>query len=219
MARLGMLVPLSLSVVYLAVVPFAPRVDDLVLHAVVEYAQLGLLFALPVALLVLARVHPAHAPAYRRFAMLSPCVLAPLAVLHAWTVGLKAPGTFGGFCFFLHWLTKYPNLGPVNWEVLLGILCVLGSSFIPALFALYAVSRAPRRLVVLILVAGGLLCYGAVLVYLDFGMLHFVATMMFVRPMLVGPVLRAAGVGAMLVVAMWMCFGRKFPAAARPATA
>jgi hypothetical protein len=73
----------------------------------------------------------------RRLAFLTPCLLAPLAVSSAWTVAPDHLGgaAFEGFAFFLRWLTRYPNIGPINGAVLLGIFCVLGASAVPAGFA------------------------------------------------------------------------------------
>src|SRR5262245_9916714 len=65
--------------------------------------------------------------ALRRIVLLSPCFLAPLALLYPWVV---VPGhvglAVGGPAFFYGWLTKYPSLGPVNVVALLGVLCLLG---------------------------------------------------------------------------------------------
>src|SRR4051812_42271524 len=55
--------------------------------------------------------------------LLAPACIAPLAVLYPWTLAPSHLGGigYGGFTFFRFWLTKYPNWGPINHEVLLGI--------------------------------------------------------------------------------------------------
>jgi hypothetical protein len=68
--------------------------------------------------------------------------LAPFAWLYPWAlVPPHFPGlAVGGPEFFKEWLVKYPNLGPVNFEVLLGILCILGLGVLPVI-AIYLRSR------------------------------------------------------------------------------
>ena len=75
------------------------------------------------------------------------CLLSPLVVVPAWTTTAgPLPGVgLANFGFFVGWLTRYPNLGPINYEVLLGIVCVLGTAILPALFGLCA--RLSERLV------------------------------------------------------------------------
>lgn len=81
-----------------------------------------------------------------------PAMLAPLALIYPWAA---IPGhmgvAFGRPRFFLHWLTKYPNLGPINYEVLLGILRILAASFVPAAFAIYRLAAGARRWVLIAL--------------------------------------------------------------------
>lgn len=52
-------------------------------------------------------------------------LLSPLSVVLPWA---SVPANIGlglaNFAFFVEWLTKYPNFGPINYEVLLGILCM-----------------------------------------------------------------------------------------------
>jgi hypothetical protein len=107
---------------------------------------------------------------HRRWALLAPCFLAPLAVTSAWTAQPDHLGgaSFEGFAFFLRWLTRYPNLGPVNRDVLLGILCVLGASSVPTGFGAH-VLRVPTmsRRVIAAWLAVDLVAYLPVLVKLD----------------------------------------------------
>lgn len=77
-----------------------------------------------------------------RLALLAPCALAPTACAAPW---VPSGWGFDGWQYFLHWLTKYPNAGPINIQVLLGILCVLGVLFAPLGFGLYGLLvRQPR---------------------------------------------------------------------------
>lgn len=112
-------------------------------------------------------------PAFRRdfleLSVLVPCFCAPLAVSGLWTLAPAAMGIgIGGYEYFLHWITKYPNFGPVNLAVLLGFLCVLGLFFLPFLFSLYAVTaRKPRLLHLFIFFVADLVLYVAVFIRLD----------------------------------------------------
>ena len=97
-------------------------------------------------------------------AALLPCFLAPTSVLGPWHAGLG----LGGFEFFLVWLTKYPDQGPVNLEVLLGILCVLGAGAMPVVFGLYGgLSSRPKGWVLGLIFLCGLIPYIPVVVVLD----------------------------------------------------
>lgn len=64
-------------------------------------------------------------------------IIAPLLLAYPWSL---EPSLFGfqtvGFRYFLLWLTKYPNLGPIHGEVAAGIGCVVLSSFLPCIFAI-----------------------------------------------------------------------------------
>lgn len=93
----------------------------------------------PLALIVLSRSGKGAAPRLVHLAILTPCFLAPLALLYPWAiVPSHLPGVgFGGFDFFVTWLTKYPSHGPVNLSVLLGIVCVVGCAVVPVAFGLH----------------------------------------------------------------------------------
>jgi hypothetical protein len=118
----------------LAVGGAAPIVSDTFLWSIVCLA-----LALPFILMIRSRRSPNVAPTLELLAVLTPCFLAPLSVLHVWAL---VPGNLGigmgGFAFFLDWLTRYPNLGPVNLHIFLGIGCVLGTAAMPVGFGLYA---------------------------------------------------------------------------------
>lgn len=96
--------------------------------------------------------------------------LAPLALLLPWYAepALNGGFAFGGWAFFRRWLVKYPTLGPINWEVGLGIVCVVGSAFFSLAFAAYStLARAPQRRVQLALFIALLVLYAPVLARLD----------------------------------------------------
>lgn len=109
-------------------------------------------------------------------ALLVPCAIAPLAVLGPWTI---APSRLGGvaighFPFFLAWLTRYPNVGSINYEVLLGIGAMLGACSMPAFFALYALNARSARPVILgMFVALSLIAYVPVFIRLDVPQIAF----------------------------------------------
>ncbi len=100
---------------------------------------------------------------------LVPLFAAPLFILGHWAVMPKhfGPGS-GGIEAFIYWLTKYPNFGPINWEVGLGILCVMGAHLLPLAFALLWLMprKRPTRLL-LALAAAEVILYVPVLVRLD----------------------------------------------------
>jgi hypothetical protein len=125
-------------------------------------------------------------------AVLAPCVLAPLAVIVPWAAVPThlGPG-LGGFSTFLAWLTRYPTMGPVNHEVLLGLFAVLGSCAMPAFLAVYASqARQPRFPVVATLALLHLLAYVPVLLRLD---VELAATAWALGSLETDPVLRLAG--------------------------
>lgn len=103
------------------------------------------------------------------------CGWAPLAVIPPWalTSGKIWIG-YGGFGYFLSWLTKYPNLGPVNYEVLLGILCMLGACFLPWLFAILAVGNWLTVRRAWVLLALQLIAFVPWLIEIDAGILIYV---------------------------------------------
>lgn len=117
--------------------------------------------------------HPERRIRLGRDALLVPCVLAPLAALSPWTVAPSPLGPgLGGLPFFLSWLTRYPTVGPVNHEVLLGTLAVLGACALPAALAHHvATSRHPRVRTIALLAALQLAAYLPVLVRLDAALL------------------------------------------------
>ncbi len=127
---------------------------------------IGLELLLPLTVVVLHRLGAKRVSA--ELVLSCPGLLAPLALLYPWTA---APGhlgmELGGPELFRHWLTKYPNLGPVNFQVLLGILCILGASVAPAILAIHRLMGGHRRVLVLLLAAATVVAYVPVLIRLD----------------------------------------------------
>lgn len=85
--------------------------------------------------------------AYFRTGFKTLCALTPLSLIYPWVV---VPGnlgmSYGGYGFFLEWLTKYPNFGAINIEVFIGIVCVLFSSLLPAIVcSMYTFNRHYRK--------------------------------------------------------------------------
>jgi hypothetical protein len=127
---------------------------------------IGLELLLPLTVVLL---HPLGAKRFSaELVLLCPALLAPLALLFPWAAVVGHLGTeLGGPEFFHQWLTKHPDLGPVNCEVLLGILCLLGASLAPTVLAIYRLMGGHRRVVVLLLSAATVLAYLPVLIRLD----------------------------------------------------
>ena len=138
------LVPFILASAWLGLALFdaAPIIPNAALWSVVVAAV-----ASPLLAALGARRSPRGARLLREVAWVTPCFFAPLSVLHVWAL---VPGNLGvamaGFEYFVTWCTKYPNFGPVNREVVLGTLCVLGAGAVPVGFGLYAVLSQKRRL-------------------------------------------------------------------------
>jgi hypothetical protein len=95
-------------------------------------------------------------------------LLAPFTLLFPWAA---VPSKFGvglaGPRYFLHWLTKYPTVGPVNAEVLLGMLCLVAVAVLPAAAASYWLAGGRRAAVTVALAACTVVAYVPVLVRLD----------------------------------------------------
>ncbi len=93
----------------------------------------GMVLGLPIVAGVFWKRGDAH-PIARAALIIT--LLSPLSVVLPWA---SVPANIGlglaNFAFFAEWLTKYPNFGPINYEVLLGILCICGSATMPAVYA------------------------------------------------------------------------------------
>lgn len=149
--------------------------------------------------------------------LLVPCTIAPLAALGPWTI---APSHLGGAAlghipFFFSWLTRYPNLGSINYEVLLGIGAMLGACSMPAFFAFYALNaRSARPAILGIFIALHLVPYVPVLVRLDVPQMAFgfmfahdePASVLTALSIMSGALLRLLATTSMIV---WSCRTRR----------
>ena len=144
--RQVLLLPAILSCGYLIAIVFNERVHDAFNTSPFVYGPLALALFMPVCFAVAAAIARSRKQELWRAALLSVCAVAPFAVFYPWVI---IPGKIGlatgDFLFFLGWLTRYPNLGPLNVEVFLGICCVILASFLPALFAYCSMGAVPRR--------------------------------------------------------------------------
>lgn len=137
-------------------------------------ALLLLEIAVPLVLLSAARRSPQCRKELMTLSWVSPCVLAPLGLLYPWVITPgNLPGiSVGGLEFFITWASKYPDVGPVNIKVLLGILCMFLSAVLPVAFAFYA--RAHQKKAYLLMLAiSYLVVYIPVLIALDLCLMLF----------------------------------------------
>lgn len=197
-----LLIPLGLAIAYLVVSPFSGSLRSLLVNPYSAYVHLGLLVLLPIVLGIASLRSMEHARTLRRLAVLSPCFLAPLAVFNAWTI---APGMFGGrayygYYYFSQAITNDPNLGVVNYQVLLWFTCVVISSYTPAIFAEMMTGRRPRGRGALMLLLIAVPAYGAVLVRLDWALVHSSLDRYFHPYVFAGAILRFAGTISMIAM-------------------
>lgn len=203
--QLLMLLPLGISLVYLAVIPIFGEINSSLFFFAWPYIELSLLLFLLICLAIPSISGFQNAQLIRQYAMLFLCALVPLTVLNVWTL---APGHVGlgcgGYGFFLGWLIKYPNFGPINYHVLAGLLCVVISSLAPAVFALYVTIKAPRFVVVVLWILLEIICLSAVIVKLDFSLFWY-GVSHFLPFLFAGPLLRLIGALSMcaLALSMW----------------
>lgn len=134
------------------------------------------------AIIATAAVWLAAIKTHRRLsnrALLLPCALTPLAALGPWTVAASHLGVAPAhFPFFVSWLSRYPNFGPVNLDVFLGTGAMLGACAMPTFFTWYALFSAPNEKRHWLVFALHLVAYVPVLLELDFSLVIFaVATL------------------------------------------
>ncbi len=160
------LLPAVVGTVWLAFKSFGVNILEQDELSVLPLVSLFVLFTVLGILDITVR---GYARDFTELLILTPCILAPLAVAGHWTLAPTPVGMgSGGFSYFLQWLTRYPNFGPVNWEVLLGMICVLALHFLPAFFAAYSVlSDKPRFAVLFFIFLFQLTFYLPVLIRLD----------------------------------------------------
>jgi len=96
------------------------------------------------------------------------CFLAPFALWYPWVItsGATSPG-YGGILHFVQWLTKNPNFGPINIQVLIGIICKITIAVLPAFYAFHALSEKPVMSRLLILYSICLIAFMPVFIRLD----------------------------------------------------
>ncbi|MDH5327557.1 MAG: hypothetical protein OEZ68_01455 [Gammaproteobacteria bacterium] len=141
MIQLLFVTPLFIAVIYL-ITALIYRVDNVFAGTVFFHLPPLLMLFIP-AVYVLQRLGmlqlrlPSNLWLYSAF-------LAPLALLYSWVMAGQ-PLTAQGYLFFMDWLSRDPNVGPLNFQVLFAISCMLGGAFLPSLFALRALSSIDIR--------------------------------------------------------------------------
>lgn len=95
------------------------------------------------------------------------CFLAPFALWYPWVItGSKNQG-YGGILYFMQWVSKHPNFGPFNIQVLIGIFCMIAIAVLPAVYAFHALSDKPRMSRLLLLYSICLIAFMPVFIRLD----------------------------------------------------
>jgi hypothetical protein len=95
------------------------------------------------------------------------CFLAPFALWYPWVITNASETGYGGFLYLVEWLTKNPNFGAVNLQVLIGIICMITITVLPPVYAFHALSDKPRMSRLLLLFSIGLLAFMPVFIRLD----------------------------------------------------
>jgi len=98
------------------------------------------------------------------------CFLAPFALWYPWVITRGSGGGnagFGGFLYFVEWLSKHPNFAGVNIQVLIGLACMLAVSLLPAIYAFHALSEKPRMGMLLTIYSVCLIAFMPVFIRLD----------------------------------------------------
>jgi hypothetical protein len=96
------------------------------------------------------------------------CFLAPFALWYPWVVTHgSGHADYGGVLYFMQWLTKHPNVGPVNIQILIGMVCMIAITVLPAVYAFHALSDKPRMGTLLVLYSVCLLAFVPVFIRLD----------------------------------------------------
>jgi hypothetical protein len=139
---------------------------DTVMHGTFWF-YLPPLIIVSVPILGLILKHGLHTVHSNNF-LLYLCFLAPFALWYPWVItgGHTYPG-YGGFLYFMEWLTKHPNLGPINIQVFIGIICVIALALLPSFYANQALSEKPRAGVLLLLLSLCLIAFAPVFIRLD----------------------------------------------------
>jgi hypothetical protein len=139
---------------------------DSVLHGTLWFSLPPLIIVtVPVAGLILKYgLHTIHNNNF----LLYLCFLAPFALFYPWVItGANTYPGYGGFLYFIEWLTKYPNLGPINIQVFIGIVCVIALAMLPSVYAYQALSDRPQMAKLLLLFSLCLFAFAPVFIRLD----------------------------------------------------
>jgi hypothetical protein len=165
-SRILLLFPLMLSCIYI----LSSSVNSEIEHAISSSIAPSILVLIILLTLVVIFTFGIinKKPRLIRTALLSICALTPFAVMYPWVATPDNIGmSYGGYRFFLEWLTKYPNFGPINSEVLLGMACVVLASFIPAVYCYGKAFEKYHRTIIVLLLLVEVAAYLPVLIRLD----------------------------------------------------
>jgi hypothetical protein len=111
--------------------PIMPQFNQLLINLIIP-----VLYLVITAVFIIAMMLYGLNRSLLLFTVLLPCVVSPFFIMGHWVMSSSHMGIgSGGIEYFWSWLTRYPNFGPVNYEIALGILCVLSSHIIPFIYA------------------------------------------------------------------------------------
>jgi len=135
-------------------------------HILLGYLLPFLLATLSILLFVLSLRHKISI----YYMLLLPCFFSMFYFTGHWYFGNAPFGIgLGGFFFFLHWLTKYPNFGPINYEIALGMICIFLNHFLPLLFIfIILIFKNRKSILLLIILILDLIAYLPVIIKLDY---------------------------------------------------
>jgi hypothetical protein len=139
-----LLSPLVLSCIYLLCISFNSQFENYIDSSIIPILCSGVVLIAVFYLFILGLINRN----IRSFVLVGCfiCAVTPLSVMYPWVAAPDNMGMgFGGYAFFLDWLTKYPNFLRINIEVLLGIICVILSSMVPAVFCYLYTSGKPYQ--------------------------------------------------------------------------
>ena len=164
MSYISFLIPQFIAWIYL-LSALAFQTDSLMHGTIWFYLPPLVITATPILGLILKHgLHAVHDNNYWLYL----CFLGPFAVLYPWVItGAHIYPGYGGFLYFMDWLTKYPNLGPLNIQVLIGMVCVIALAVLPSFYAQQALSDKPRTSVLLLLFSVCLVAFAPVFIRLD----------------------------------------------------
>ncbi len=105
------------------------------------------------------------------FAYTMPGFMAATAIFNAWTLVPSHLGgvAWGGLYYFLETINQYPDIGPINSTILIGIIAMLCTCYVPVIIAWGYLSYWPKR-VMIALILLFFMSYLFVAIYLDFNL-------------------------------------------------